>query len=562
MYSSHLPRCFTPFAQSITNIELPSKFTFPFCYQPSEIVQLAVEELQQELRTHANGLFAEQGRMFGVLVVKTRTGQLGYLTAISGAASSLSQFDHLPVKSVPTVFEGFSPEHEYFQKQERINVITDEIKHLESCPALRELSNQLEGLREQAEIAISEKQHEMRENKKQRKQKREMLATAQIARSMCATTIKRQSIQLSRESVEDKKGLAQLKADWHQRILETETKYQALVTDIEQLKKARRKLSAGLQKLLFKQYQLLNVKGELADLLALFKHTTVTTPPAGAGDCAAPKLLQYAFEHQLTPISMAEFWWGNSPQSEIRKHGLYYPACQGKCQPILAHMLSGMVIDENPMLSNPAENLDLAIVYQDEDIVVVNKPAGLLSVPGKNITDSVATRIQQRFPHARGPLIVHRLDMATSGLLILSLNERAHKGLQKQFINKEITKYYVAIVDGEVPESKGIITLPLRGDLNDRPRQLVCLKHGKPARTEWQLISRENGKSRLQLFPVTGRTHQLRVHCAHTDGLNTAIVGDDLYGNSANRLHLHAQHLALKHPVTKQPIEFFVEPDF
>ncbi|WP_448546925.1 pseudouridine synthase [Thalassotalea fusca] len=562
MHTSLLPPCFTPFAKSVSNIELPSKFTYPFCYQPSEIVQQAVKELQYELCAHVNGVSSEQGRMFGVLVVKTANGQLGYLTAISGATSSLSQWNHLPLKIVPAIFEGFSPEHEYFQKQKKINAITEEITQLELSPTLSELSKLLEDLRAQAHLAISEKQQVMRNNKKLRKQQREILANAQVAQSLSAATIRQQSIQLSRESVQDKKALAQLKAHWHQHVLETEIQYQTLIKDIEQLKKARRKLSSGLQKLLFKQYQLLNIKGESADLLALFKNTTITTPPAGTGDCAAPKLLQYAFEHRLTPISMAEFWWGSSPQSEIRKHGLYYPACQGKCQPILEHMLSGMVIDENPMLNNPAENSDLAIVYQDEDIVVVNKPAGLLSVPGKNITDSVATRVRQRFPHATGPMIVHRLDMATSGLLILSLNERAHKGLQKQFIDKEITKHYVAVVDGNIIEASGTITLPLRGDLNDRPRQLVCLEHGKPARTEWKLIARENGKSRLQLFPVTGRTHQLRVHCAHPNGLNTAIVGDDLYGSSGSRLHLHAQRLALKHPVSKQPIEFVVDADF
>jgi tRNA pseudouridine32 synthase/23S rRNA pseudouridine746 synthase len=259
---------------------------------------------------------------------------------------------------------------------------------------------------------------------------------------------------------------------------------------------------------------------------------------------------------------MAEFWWGKQPTSEIRKHKHFYPACQGKCLPILSHMLEGMEVDKNPLLINPAEGIDLEVIFQDEHVVVVNKPAGLLSVPGKSIKDSVYTRIKAQFPQASGGLIVHRLDMATSGLLMLALNERAHKHLQQQFMNKEVNKRYVATIEGKLEKTSGEICLPLRGDFEDRPKQMVCHEHGKYAETHWQLIEEVDNTSKLFLYPITGRTHQLRIHCAHPDGLNLPIIGDSLYGNSADRLHLHAQRLSFTHPITKELLTFEVAENF
>jgi tRNA pseudouridine32 synthase/23S rRNA pseudouridine746 synthase len=309
-------------------------------------------------------------------------------------------------------------------------------------------------------------------------------------------------------------------------------------------------------------------------------------PPAGAGDCAAPKLLQYAFKCGLTPLAMAEFWWGQAPKSEIRQHKKIYGACIGKCKPILGHMLAGMVLDDDPLLINPAANKTLEIVFQDNAIVVVNKPSGLLSVPGKNIADSVYSRIKQQFPNATGTLIVHRLDMATSGLMVLALTQRAQKSLQKQFISRAIKKRYVALLEGKVEsrlaDSKstlsdkklGYVTLPLRGDFDDRPRQLVCFEHGKAAKTQWQVIEQIAGKTKLYLYPETGRTHQLRVHCAHPLGLNLPILGDDLYGRNnhysnndigdkkTQRLHLHAEMLTLNHPISTEVMTFQIDAEF
>ncbi|MDU0355333.1 RluA family pseudouridine synthase [Paraglaciecola aquimarina] len=253
---------------------------------------------------------------------------------------------------------------------------------------------------------------------------------------------------------------------------------------------------------------------------------------------------------------MAEFWWGASPKSEIKKHKQYYPACTGKCEPILQHMLDGIALDDNPLLKNYAAGKSLEIVYQDDDLVVVNKPAEFLSVPGKAVTDSVYQRVKQQFPHATGPLIVHRLDMSTSGLMVLALNSHSNKVLQKQFIRREVEKEYVAIVEGLIEADNGEITLPLRSDIFDRPKQQVCFDQGKPAKTTWQVKQRfpQLNRTKVSLRPHTGRTHQLRVHCAHASGLNMPIVGDDLYGMRDHRLHLHAQRISFVHPTTLETL--------
>ena len=253
---------------------------------------------------------------------------------------------------------------------------------------------------------------------------------------------------------------------------------------------------------------------------------------------------------------MAEFWWGESPKSSIRKHGLFYPACYGKCQPILGHMLKGMKIDENPLLKNPAADKTIETIYEDDDLLLINKPAEFLSVPGKIIKDSVELRMQMQYPKSTGPLLVHRLDMSTSGIMLIAKTKKAHKYLQKQFINRNIKKRYVALLDGDLKYDKGEINLPLRLDIDDRPRQLVCEEHGKPARTKWKVIKRNQTTTKVYFYPITGRTHQLRVHAAHKNGLNSPILGDDLYGEKSNRLHLHAESIEFEHPTTKKRISF------
>lgn len=550
--------CFTYFKQDISTLALPRKFTYPFCYETHPLALAASQALQEELTIIHPIANDKQGRMYGVLVVSNEHNELGYLAALSGNANQTVSNEEHSVSFVPAIHQSTEKCAFELTAESKINALNSGIAALEANPQLAQLSQDLLKYQTDYNEQLAHQQHLMRENKKSRKAKRIWLETAELT----ADEYKAISIDLARASVTDKKALIAFKEASLTTIQRLTEQLAALTNEISQLKKARKKLSAKLQKHYFKQYQMLNINGETKDLTELFADTIQQKPPAGAGDCAAPKLLQYAFEHNLTPLCMAEFWWGAQPKSEIRKHGHFYPACQGKCQPILSHMLSGMTVDDNPLLENPAKDKTLEIVYQDEHLVVVNKPADFLSVPGKNIHDSVYSRIKAMFPDATGSLIIHRLDMATSGLLMLALTERAHKHLQQQFINKEVSKRYVAMIDGELDKAQGEICLPLRCDFNDRPRQMVCYEHGKYAETKWQIIEKIRGKTKVLLYPITGRTHQLRMHCAHPDGLNMPIVGDDLYGKTDTRLHLHAQQLSFTHPISKERLTFEVDAEF
>jgi tRNA pseudouridine32 synthase/23S rRNA pseudouridine746 synthase len=317
-----------------------------------------------------------------------------------------------------------------------------------------------------------------------------------------------------------------------------------------------------LQNEIFDQFYFVNRAREKRSVGDIFKDTLEGRPIAGAGECAAPKLFQYAFLNRLEPIALAEFWWGQSPKTEVRIHGHYYPACRGKCEPILGHMLQGMLMEENPLQQNPAEGKELSIVWEDEHLVVVNKPPEFLSAPGKRIKDSVLTRLRERYPEATGPIIVHRLDMSTSGLLLAAKSLEIYIDLQSQFIRREVKKRYVAVLEGNLESDEGFVDLPLRVDLDDRPRQLVCYEHGKPAQTRWEVVERSKGNTRVHFYPITGRTHQLRVHAAHSLGLNHPIVGDDLYGRRSNRLHLHAERIEFRHPLSGEWLVMEVGAEF
>jgi len=558
MPNTSISHYLSAFVSDVSQYSLPSKFTYPFHYQAHPLALVASEELQQKLKAFHPIDTEQQGRMYGVLIIKDDQGSLGYLSALSGNANETSLDGASVINFVPTIHQAYDQSEFEKTQQIEINGINTKITQLESNTEISQLTDLLESDVAKADEEIQYLQQQMRENKKARKEKRVWLNSAALTENEHRDI----SISLSRASVTDKKALQALKLH-HQKSIElVSVKLQQLTDEIALLKKNRKKRSAKLQKHFFRQYRMLNSKGERKDLTDIFSDTIVQSPPSGSGDCAAPKLLQFAFEHELTPVCMAEFWWGKQPKSEIRKHKHFYPACQGKCLPILDHMLTGMKVDENPLLINPAEGLELEIVFQDEHVVVVNKPAGLLSVPGKSIKDSVYTRIKAQFPKATGGLIIHRLDMATSGLLMLAMNERAHKNLQQQFLDKKVSKRYVATIGGKLEKSVGDICLPLRGDFDDRPKQMVCHEHGKYAETHWQLIEEKGNTSKLFLYPITGRTHQLRMHCAHPDGLNLPIIGDSLYGTSANRLHLHAQRLSFNHPVTKEQLTFEVDAEF
>ena len=394
-------QCFTYFEKDVSDLALPQKFTYPFCYKTHPLALTASKQLQTQLaKIHPiNG--NSQGRMYGVLVVKNENNEIGYLSALSGNANQVLSSNDYFVSFVPAIHQNTEKSEFELTTETKINTLNSEIAALEVDPQLAQLSKELLKAQTDYNEQLAQQQHLMRENKKSRKAKRTWLETAELT----AEEYKAISIDLARASVTDKKALLAFKENSLTEIEKLQTQLTALTDEISQLKKTRKKLSAKLQKHYFKQYQMLNIRGDTKDLTELFADTVQQKPPAGAGDCAAPKLLQYAFSHKLTPLCMAEFWWGSQPKSEIRKHGHFYPSCQGKCQPILSHMLSGLAVDDNPLLENPAKDKELEIVYQDEHLVVVNKPADFLSVPGKAIQDSVYNRIKALFPQATGGMM-------------------------------------------------------------------------------------------------------------------------------------------------------------
>lgn len=551
--SFHLLR----FKTSGEHLALPEKFTFPFYYEPHALSKIAAQELQDYLKNqddweHNFGLEKNQeglviGKMFGVLVVQEPDGSLGYLAAFSGKLANQNHHAFF----VPPVFDILT-EDGFFRKEEEIlNQINRKIEVLENDEGFLLAKEQLETCKIQFELELSQLKLEIKENKKKRNNLRQ------------ASTLNLEQIeQLRLESIKEQYFLKDRSKFWKDEISKTELLVQDFQQQITQLKEERKFKSNSLQQQLFGEYYFLNQAGKKKSLGEIFKDSAEKRPPAGAGECAAPKLLHFAFQNDLKPIALAEFWWGQSPKSEVRVHQHFYPACRGKCEPILAHMLEGIELDENPMLTNPAEGKNIEIIYEDEHMLVVNKPAEFLSVPGIMIQDSVYERIKNLYPTATGPLLVHRLDMSTSGILLIAKNKTIHKQLQSQFIKRKISKRYVALLDGLVKNDSGIIDLPLRVDLDDRPRQLVCYEHGKAAQTKWEVIERKSGKTKVYFYPITGRTHQLRVHAAHSLGLNTPIIGDDLYGTKANRLHLHANQVIFRHPVSNEEMTIEVDVEF
>lgn len=553
---------FTPFQQSIALATLPERFTFPYYYQPHPLCLLAVKELQAYLTNqtqwrHNFGLTGEAdsaiGKMFGVLLVQNKHGEIGYLSAFSG---KLADSNHLP-KFVPPVFDMLAENSFFLTGQKQINLISAQIKILEKNPNIALLKSALKDQALACASQIDAHRQLMIAGRKTRKIKR-----TEAEKTLNTESFLQLKQQLSKQSIEHKNQLRDLTLYWNACVENAQRDLAKIMSELTTLRHQRKALSVDLQQQLFENYRFLNNKGIVKNLAALFEKTAQHVPPAGAGECAAPKLLQYAFQHEMKPLAMAEFWWGVSPKSEIRQHLNFYGACLGKCQPILAHMLDGISLDENPLLTNPAAGKTIDIVYEDEEMLVINKPADFLSVPGKSIEDSVYLRMKQAYPLATGPLIVHRLDMSTSGLMVIALSKESHKNLQKQFINRKVKKRYIALLDGVLKQQAGVIDLPLRVDLDDRPRQLVCYDYGKVAKTNWQKISQTNQQTKVYFYPITGRTHQLRVHSAHIKGLKTPIVGDDLYGNKSTRLHLHAESLSLAHPLTKTLMNFQVDAEF
>lgn len=538
------------FTTSITDIPLPERFTYPFCYTPHPLCILAAKEVQSYLTRQTTWKDElRQGKMFGVLIVQTEHGEIGYLAAFSGilAGKNLHPF------FVPPVYDLLQPQGFFKIEEENISSINRNIRQLENDKAYAALSAELARTIQSAEDILATAKAQLKEAKTAREQRRkEKELNAQ------------EEAELIRESQFQKAEYKRLERSWKARITTLQTQTEDWERRISALKSERKTRSAALQQKLFEQFGMLNYRGEVKNLCEIFGQTVHKTPPAGAGECAAPKLLQQAYLHGWKPIAMAEFWWGDSPKTEIRHHGHYYPACKGKCEPILQHMLQGLQVEENPMLKRmqvPSKNLE--IVYEDPWLSVINKPAGMLSVPGKEDAVSVYSLMREQYPEADSPLTVHRLDMATSGLMLIAKTKRVHQNLQAQFKNRLVRKRYVALLEGIVPKDKGTVDLPLCLNPLDRPRQMVHTEHGKPAITDYQVLERLDGKrTRIVFYPRTGRTHQLRIHAAHPLGLHCPIIGDELYGEKADRLYLHAEYLEFTHPITGETVRITKEAEF
>ena len=547
---------------TVNNIALPERFTFPFYYEPHPLTKIAAAELQHYLETHTDldhnfGLSADRddmviGKMFGVLVVADNEGKIGYLSAVSGKLAGTN--DH--PKFVPPVFDMLTEKSFFLKEQEVISAVNTQIESILCDENYNRLKENIEQLTTQSAEEIDAFKKQLKQNKDSRARLR-----SEKKSNLNAHEYELFEADLIKQSLYDKYLLRVLTEKWGTILEDAKMQLSSYETRIEALKDERKERSAILQNQLFEQYKFLNIEGKQKSLQDIFKSTAFGKPPAGAGECATPKLLQYAFAHGYKPIAMAEFWWGSSPKSEIRQHKQFYPACTGKCKPILAHMLEGVAVDENPFLLPAANNISLDIIYEDESLVVVNKPASLRSVPGVDIDNSVYSRLKDSMIIAE-PLVIHRLDMGTSGLLLVAKTPQAHKHIQRQFLNRAVTKRYTALLSKPIHDKEGEISLPLIPDLYNRPMQLVCFETGKKSITQWKVIEVHNGITRIHFWPLTGRTHQLRVHAAHKLGLNAPIVGDDLYGTSDKRLHLHAAYIAFTHPVSKKRMEFEIAEDF
>lgn len=547
------------FKKPVSHLALPEKFTYPFHYTPHPLCVLAAEEVKEYIASRKE--WQEElasGKMFGVLIVQTDNGitnneenQIGYLAAFSGNLAGKNLHPYF----VPPVYDLLQPEGFFKIEEEQISAINIRIRELENSSSYLDSKEKWKIETEQAKAVLNQAKAELKMAKEAR----------EIRRQSSPELSEEEQASLIRESQYQKAEYKRLEKEWKKRLEELETEVRYFDIEIERLKTERKERSAALQRKLFEQFRMLNAQGEVKDLYTIFEQTVQKVPPAGAGECALPKLLQYAYLHQLKPLAMAEFWWGDSPKNEIRHHGYYYPSCKGKCEPILQHMLQGLEVDENPLLNPVHEEEELEIVFEDEWLLIVNKPAGMLSVPGKaEDRDSVYHRLKKKYPEATGPMIVHRLDMATSGLLLVAKTKKVHQDLQAQFANRSIKKRYVAVLDGIVlSERTGRIELPLCLNPLDRPRQIVSKEYGKEAITEYKIISEsekiidESERSineprkytRIVFYPLTGRTHQLRVHAAHPEGLGCPILGDELYGKKADRLYLHAEYIEFRHPI-------------
>ena len=536
------------FSRDISNIAQPEAFTWPFHYVPHQLSVIAAEEVKQFLATRPEwSEEVSRGKMFGVLVVEDSEGRLGYLAAFSGNLAGSNLHDYF----VPPIYDMLQPGDFFRRGEAEITAINNNISRIEQSVEYISAKQDLETATADAERQLAELKSVLTERKTMRDIRRNEGEDNDV---------------LILESQRDNADLQRLKRKLKEYVATCAERCNVFVTELTKLKDERQRRSYLLQMQLFEQFRILNGRGEIKTLVELFAPTAQGVPPAGAGECAAPKLLQYAFLKGYKPIAMAEFWQGASPRGEVRHHDAFYPACNGKCKPILSFMLEGLNVEQNPLCNIvPSEP---HILWEDRWLVAIDKPCGMLSVEGKSGVRSVQDWFSEHYPDLLGPNIIHRLDQSTSGILILAKDKATHKAMQEQFVKRTVKKRYTALLRGVVVDDCGTIDLPMRLDYDNRPRQMVAAD-GKRAVTEYRVLSRDGARTRVEFYPITGRTHQLRLHSAHRLGLNAPIVGDEIYGvigagdtSAVSRLCLHASYLAFTHPHTGEEITISSPAEF
>lgn len=526
------------FGPEVSGIRMPQRLNDPFDYVPHELCKAAAAEVMRTIEAHGEWKAElSAGKMLGVLVVRDENRQTGFLAAFSGSTSTLNNQQYF----VPPICDA-ARNDPFFRREEReISALTERAKALASSPETLSAIENLEKIRANARCALEAMRERMRKAKAERDRLREEYTSPQ------------ETERLRDESRREKTAYRREKARWQAEEAAAQSRAEACKAETESLKAERKRRSEELQMMLFDRFKVADAHGCMRSLLEIFAPTPQRVPPSGTGECAAPKLLHYAFTHGMTPLAVAEFWYGASPAGEVRRHGAYYPACRGKCKPLLDYMLRA-----TPTESREKAGYDLPqVIFADEWLAVVEKPAGMLSVAGKTGGISVEEWARGRFAGAESPRAVHRLDMDVSGLMLIAMNGGSYRALQEQFARRTVLKRYIALLDGEVSPDEGVIELPLRPDPLDRPRQTADRLHGKKATTKYRIIMRDAGRSLALLEPVTGRTHQLRVHCAAAEGLNTPIAGDLLYGAAPwQRLALHSTAIEFTHPLTGKRLHF------
>ncbi len=542
-----IDRYFNPIADCCEIAE-DTKLNNPFDYTPSPIILEAQRLLLNEIESLSNSDTEvseelSRGKMFGVMVVRDRAGRIGYLSAFSGCMAGRIEMPPF----VPPI-DGRAEEHPDFDAEDRrIGEMGGNIKQLRNESYYIDLESKIEVMRGDIEREIARASSEYLISKSRREELRKATNDPQILE------------QLQRESQHQKGEMRRMESRLKGELKRRKMEILEWRKRINELIEIRREASNRLQQRMFAHYRVLNVEGERQSLLQIFDKALHRLPPSGAGECAAPKLLHFCLSNSLKPIALGEFWYGTSPRGEVRHHGHFYGACRGRCHPILSFMLRGIDVAEVEAKVIPTVNAELTTLYEDEHIVIFNKPSGMLSVPGRSAAISVKDIVESRYPKATGAMMVHRLDQDTSGVLVVAKSGEVHKILQRQFAERKLSKRYIAITEGVIKQDRGEIELPLRPNIDDRPRQMVDYKYGKKAKTTYKVLERGESTTRLALYPHTGRTHQLRLHCAHVDGLNTPIIGDRLYSrevvDSSNcRLHLHAESITFTHPISGEKL--------